>query len=273
MSAGWLDENVAIVTGGGSGLGLAIVRRFIAEGAKVGVLERAAEKAASLEAEFGDKVLVVTGDVTEYRDNERIVEATCSGFGRLDTFIANAGVFDFHQPLAQMESSTIAPSFDELFSINVKGAILGAKAALPSLVESEGSIIMTVSCSAFYAGGGGVLYTASKHALHGVIRQLAHEFAPKVRVNGVAPGGMPTELSGLAASGTDDLRLGDNPGLADGVSKSSPLGRLHEPDEICGPYVLLASRANGGAMTGVVVNADGGLGVRGLRQVAGGQEL
>ena len=100
---GWLEGNVAIVTGGGSGLGRALVERFIKEGARVGVLERSAERGEELRREFGDQVEVVVGDVTTWADNARVVEQTAARFGRLDTFIANAGIFDFFQALPQLE--------------------------------------------------------------------------------------------------------------------------------------------------------------------------
>ena len=102
-SRGWLEGNVAIVTGGGSGLGRALVERFIKEGAKIGVLERSAERGDELRREFGDQVEVVTGDVATWADNARVVERTTARFGRLDTFIANAGIFDFFLALPQLE--------------------------------------------------------------------------------------------------------------------------------------------------------------------------
>lgn len=272
MKGGWLENMVAVVTGGGSGLGRSLVKRFVREGARVGVLERAPAKVESLSNEFGESVLALSGDVTEYADNQRLVDETSARFGRLDTFVANAGVFDFFEPLARMDAAAISPSFDELFGINVKGAILGAKAALPRLVETEGSLLLTLSCAAFHAGGGGALYTASKHAMLGLVRQLAHEFAPKVRVNGVAPGAMRTELGGLAANGTGNRRLGEAIDFDERVSKQTPLGGSYTPDDYCAPYVLLASRENK-PMTGIVINIDGGLGARGIRQLAGGADL
>lgn len=273
MSSGWLTGSVAIVTGGGSGLGRSVVKRFLEEGAHVGVLERSPAKVEDLKREFGSAIIALPGNVVDYSDNERIVHATCERFGRLDTFIANAGVFDFFEPLARMDGVAISSAFDELFNVNVKGALLGAKAALGPLVKSDGSLIVTLSCAAFHAGGGGVLYTASKHALHGLVRQLAHEFAPRVRVNGVAPGAMRTELTGLAVTGTDHRKLGDTVGFDERASKQTPLGGVYAPDDYCGPYVLLASRANARPITGVVINTDGGLGVRGIKQLAGGLDL
>ena len=92
---GWLEGKVALITGGGSGIGRALVERFLEEGASVGVLERSNEKAKELQDQFGDNVVVVQGDVTQLEDNERAVAETVQAFGKLDTFIGNAGIFDF----------------------------------------------------------------------------------------------------------------------------------------------------------------------------------
>src|SRR5438105_9536314 len=90
----WLDGQVALVTGGGSGIGRAVVARFIAEGARVGVLDRVPGRAEELQTEFGDAVVAVTGDVAQLADNKRGVAETVVAFGRLDVFVGNAGVFD-----------------------------------------------------------------------------------------------------------------------------------------------------------------------------------
>lgn len=270
---GWLEGSVALITGGGSGMGLALVKRFIEEGACVGVLESSAERAAALHASFGDKVHAVVGDVTQYRDNERAVASTVARFGQLDTFIANAGIFDFFQTLPQYEGDKLGAAFDELFAVNVKGGLLGVHAALPALVNSQGSVIFTISNAGFYPGGGGSLYTASKHALVGLVKQLAHELAPKVRVNAVAPGGMKTGLSGLRATGTAEQALSGIDGLDQMLKDITPMQLSPTPDMYCGPYVLLASRQNSGPMTGSIINTDGGLGVRGIIKVRGGEDL
>src|SRR5438552_15981910 len=99
---GLLDRQVALVTGGGSGIGRSIVARFIAEGARVGVLERVAARLDELNAEFGKAVIPVQGDVTSFADNQRAVEQTVSAFGPLDVFVGNAGVFDRFIPLVDL---------------------------------------------------------------------------------------------------------------------------------------------------------------------------
>jgi NAD(P)-dependent dehydrogenase (short-subunit alcohol dehydrogenase family) len=172
---GWLEGKIALITGGASGLGRAIAKRFIDEGARVGVLDRSATGCASVGAELGGNAAVTEGDVTSLADNRRAVADTVARFGRLDCFIGNAGIWDYSMPLVKIPDDQISAAFDELFGINVKGYLLGAKAALPELLKTGGNIIFTVSNAGFYVAGGGPLYTASKHAVVGLVRQLAFE--------------------------------------------------------------------------------------------------
>lgn len=267
-----LAGQVALITGGGSGLGLAVVHRFLAEGALVGVLERDAGRVARLNAEFPDQVVAVTGDVRSYADNEAAVEAVLAKFGKLDCFIGNAAVWDHGASLMGCDGEELANGFDELFAINVKGYVLGAKAAAESLIASEGSMIFTLSNSAFYSGGGGPLYTASKHAGVGLVRQLAYELAPKVRVNAVAPSGMASDLRGPASLGQENRRIMDSRS-PEAIRAILPLQFFPDPDDFTGPYVMLASRADNRTLSGVFINADCGLGIRGIRHVAGGLDL
>lgn len=259
---GWLDGEVVLVTGGGSGLGRAIVERFVAEGAKVGVLELSEVKATALRDDFRDAVAVSVGDATSLADNQRAVADTVKAFGRLDCFVGNAGVWDYNTPLAGLADDAVDAAFDEVFGLNVKAYLLGAKAALAALQATSGSIIYTVSNAGFWPGGGGPLYVASKHAVMGLVKQLAYELAPTVRVNGVAPGGMASDLRGPKALGMDGLSWGAMP-VDRIIERLSPLGRPIAAEDYTGHYVLLASRANSRTVTGSVHNCDGGIGVRG----------
>ena len=92
---GWLEGDVALVTGAGSGLGRALVDRFVAEGARVVAFDRAPDRIAAVEADHGDAVAGVAGDVTVAEDNQRAVAGALEAFGRLDTFVGNAGMFDY----------------------------------------------------------------------------------------------------------------------------------------------------------------------------------
>lgn len=268
-----LKEQVVVVTGGASGLGEAIVERCIAEGANVGVLDRSAAGCAALAERFGNRVVCVTGDVRVYADNERVVAACLERFGRLDTAIGNAGIWDYSVPLVDVPPDKLTAAFDEVFQINVLGYLLLAKAALRPLVESRGSLIFTVSNAGFWPSGGGALYTATKHAVVGLVRQLAYEFAPHVRVNGVAPGAIATQLKGPASLGMEARTF---PGAA--MTKSAPgfvpIGRMPTPAEYAGAYVFFAAREDNVPATGTVLNHDGGFGIRGLGPTPrGGDDL
>jgi NAD(P)-dependent dehydrogenase (short-subunit alcohol dehydrogenase family) len=269
---GWLNGTAAIITGGGSGLGNALVARFLTEGSGVGILERSPEKAKQLEADFGDDIVVVTGDVRSYGDNVAVVEQTVAKFGRLDTFVGCAAVWDFSTSLRNLPADRLTAAFDEVFHTNVMGYMNGAKASVEALAASGGSVILTVSNAGYYPDGGGPLYTASKHAVVGLIKQLAFELAPKIRVNGVAPGGMLTDLRGPQSLDLGESRVADLP-LGDLLKLCTALQILPEPADYTGQYVLLASKENARATTGAVINCDGGMGVRGLVQVAGGMDL
>ncbi len=268
-----LEDQSALITGGASGLGLAIVERFVEEGAEVCVLDRSADGCSDLESRFGESVTTIVGDVREINDNSKAVSRCLEKFGRLDCAIGNAGIWDFNKDLVDLPAEKLSDSFDELFRVNVLGYIALAKAALKPLTESSGSMIFTVSNAGFLPAGGGVLYTATKHAVVGMIRQLAYEFAPHVRVNGVAPGPISTQLKGPESLGMEDRTIpGDK--LEAGAEGFMPMGKVPTPAEYAGAYVFFASRQDHVPSTGSVLNHDGGFGIRGLGPVPrGGDSL
>lgn len=248
-----LAGQVALVTGGGSGLGRAIVRRFLAEGARVGVLERVAERGSELEREFGRESLVATtGDVRSLADNQRALRATVDRFGRLDVFVGNAGIYDKRATLGDLPLDQVGAAFDELFAVNVKGYVLGARVALDELRRNRGCIIFTASVSGVMAGFGGALYIAAKHAVVGLTRQLAYELAPAVRVNAVAPGFIPTDLQGLET-------LGQGRALSNHSAQAFPLQTIATPDDYAAFYAHLASPEAKSVATGTILHIDGGL--------------
>jgi NAD(P)-dependent dehydrogenase (short-subunit alcohol dehydrogenase family) len=254
----WLDGQVALVTGGGSGIGRAVVARYVAEGARVGIMERVATRAAELKAEFGDKVVGIAGDASSLADNQRAVSETVRAFGRLDIFVGNAGIFDVYASFADLAADKLGQAYDELFAVNVKGCLYGAKAAFPELKKTQGCIVFTASVAGLNSGGGGVIYTASKHAVVGMIREMAVELAPDIRVNGVAPGGTMTDLRGLTSLGNDDRSQFANPGVEDRLRGGNPLRMALQPDDLAGAYVFLASRNNARGITGSIVTVDAG---------------
>ncbi len=255
---GWLDGQVALVTGGGSGIGRAVVERYVEEGARVGVMDRVLGRGEELQREFADKVTAIAGDVSRLDDNKRAIAETVAAFGRLDIFIGNAGLLDGFIPLAEMAEEKLAAACDELFAVNVKGCIVGAKAALAELTKSDGCMIFTASGAGFTSAGGGVIYTASKHAVVGIVRQLAVELGPQIRVNGVAPGGTMTDLRSVAALSLEDRSQFAIPGAAERIAAGNPLRLALDPADLAGAYVFLASRANARGITGSIVSVDAG---------------
>ncbi|MDO0932207.1 3-(cis-5,6-dihydroxycyclohexa-1,3-dien-1-yl)propanoate dehydrogenase [Streptomyces sp. DG2A-72] len=278
MSDGWLDGNAALITGGGTGIGRAVAERFLAEGASVTIMGRRKEQLDEVAAvaSHPSRVHTVAGDVRDSESLHAAVAETVDRFGKLDTLVANAGVWDYQRQLTRLSGAELGTAFDEIFSINVKGYVLAAEAAWRELVKTRGSIVMTLSNASFYVNGGGPLYTASKHACLGLMRELAYELAPKVRVNGVACGGMNTDLRGPEGLGLADRSISAS-FAKKGPDTPPPPIPLHDsstdPRDFTGSYVLLASRAQSGPITGHAINVDGGIGVRGFATAAGGDHL
>lgn len=262
--SGWLEGQVAFVTGAADGIGRAVVERYIKEGAAgIVALDRDAAKLQSLADAHGDKVATVVGDVRQYEVHTHAVELALSRFGKLDTVVGNAGVFDFRRPLRSYTGESMAATMDELFAINLRGYLYAAMAGREALIASRGSIIFTASVASFNSGGGGILYTMGKHAVVGMIKQLALELAPDIRVNGVGPGGTLTSLSGTDALGQTERSINANPAqFHEKMAAGVLLGFAQVPEDHTGLYVLLASSANARAVTGEIFMSDGGTGAR-----------
>lgn len=256
---GWLDNQVALITGAGSGIGRAVARRFVSEGARIIGLERCEDRAGELERELGRSAAVVVGDASTAAANADAVALAVASYGRLDTLVCNVGVFDWHKRLDRMSADECAAAYEEIFAINVRSFLFAAREAHPHLRRARGSAILTCSVASFRAGGGGTLYTASKFAVRGLVHQLAHEWAPDVRVNGVAPGGTTTALAGAEALGHSSRVLDEDAGAISAIAEAAPLGFAAAPEDHAGLYVMLASSREARAVTGTIVVSDGGL--------------
>jgi len=269
--AGWLDGMVTLVTGGGSGLGRGVVERFVQEGARVGVLEYMPHKVEQLTKDFPpDVVRVVEGDVRNLRDHHRAVAETVNAFGRLDAFVSVAAIADFTRSMTAVAADKIDAAFDEVMHVNVKGQIFGAMATAPELAKTGGSMTYVLSTNAQYPGFAGGLYTVSKHAGVGVVRQLAFELAPTIRVNGVCPGGiLDSDARGLTALGQRDVDPSKAfPQREEQVRSVLPLQIFPVATDYGGLFVLLASRESRIA-TGSIINWDQGLGLMGHGVMSG----
>lgn len=259
-----LEGKVALVTGAGGGIGRGIVGRYVEEGARVVAVDVASEGVEALKKQYGAAVLPLTADVSSWQDNCSAVKAAIDNFGKLDVFVGNAGIYDHGASLESLGGEELSRAFDELMSINVKGYILGARAALDALLETRGSVILTASYASFAPSGGGVLYTAAKHAVAGLVRQLAYELAPDIRVNGIAPGVAPTTLKGIGSLGQ-----GNRESILDGTADILPLPEIPDARVYGALYAFLASQEEAGHITGSIFNADNGLAIRGLAKPRG----
>ncbi|MBX9641610.1 MAG: 3-(cis-5,6-dihydroxycyclohexa-1,3-dien-1-yl)propanoate dehydrogenase [Mycobacteriaceae bacterium] len=260
---GWLDGKRALVVGAGSGIGRAVVDAFLDQGAKVAVLELDRVKCDQLRQQLPE-VPVIEGDATTGAANDSAVAAAVAAFGGLDTLVNCVGVFDFYRGVTDIDTDTLPAAFDEMFRTNVLSHLQSVKAAIPALQNETGSsIVLTESTSSYYPGRGGVLYVSSKFAVRGLVMVLAHELAPKIRVNGVAPGGtLNTELRGLASLGLDNVRLDDSPNRVTDLAARNPLNVALTGADHAWSYVWLASDRSRG-ITGETAHPDGGFGLGG----------
>jgi 2,3-dihydroxy-2,3-dihydrophenylpropionate dehydrogenase len=262
-----LSGKVALVTGGGSGIGRAVVEAFVGEDMKVSVLEISSEKVEELEA-LGPSVKAVRGDATGLEDNERAFSETVDAFGRLDALVCCVGLWDNQAKLKRIPKEKLHAAFKEIFAANVESYVLATKVCAEALIESEGCIIYTLSNSSFYPDGGGPLYMASKFAVRGLLVEMAYELAPKVRVNGVAPGGTATEIRGLRSLDQEEPMLA-SPKMKEGLKSINPLQLEISAEDHVGAYLYLVNGELSRSVTGAVINSDGGLGARGLTKIAG----
>jgi len=256
-----LDDHVVLITGSGSGLGLGVARHFRDEGARLALFEYDEAKVSTLRDEFGDDVLVVHGDVRSIADLTRCRDAVVGRFGRLTAVVGAQGIWDGNVRLADIPVERLDSLLDEVFAVNVKGYALTARIFFDLLDAEDGAVVLTCSQAAFAADGGGVAYTASKGAIRALVNQLSFEFAPRVRVNAVAPTGIAnSQLRGPAALDLQDSRQSDIP--ADVFRQQfewfAPLQHMPSPEEYGPLYAFLASRHNR-VMTGQTVLADSGV--------------
>lgn len=258
---GWLDGKRALVVGAGSGIGRAVVETFRGEGAKIAVLERDSDKCDRFRQELPG-VPVVEGDAVTRDANDRAVAAAVDAFGGLDTLVNCVGIFDFYKGIGDIDADALATAFDEMFRTNVLSHLQSVKAALPALKAATGSsVVLTESTSSYQPGRGGALYVSSKFAVRGLVSTLAHELAPAIRVNGVAPGGtLNTDLRGLASLGLDDVRLDDSPDRARDLAARTPLNVALTGEDHAWSFVFLASDRSRG-ITGETVHPVGGFGL------------
>jgi NAD(P)-dependent dehydrogenase (short-subunit alcohol dehydrogenase family) len=243
-----LAGRVALVTGGARGLGAAIARTFAGNGARGAVVDLepgpCPEDWASLAA-----------DVTDEADVERAVAATIGRFGRLDIVVANAGVVP---PWSDTTDFDLA-ALDRTLAVNVRGVAVTMKYSARAMQEGGGSIVVMASMNASHAAPAQGAYTASKHAVLGLVRTAALELGShRIRVNAIAPGPVATDaLRERMAHREAEGGLAVDEALRQAAAGTA-LGRLVTEDDVAHAALFLASDLSSG-ITGALVPVDAGL--------------
>ena len=243
-----LSDRVAVVTGAGSGIGAASALAMAREGARVIVAdidEAGARATAGAIEKEGGHALAARADVSRAADNDTLVHRAVATWGRLDIFFANAGVPQPQSSIAQLDEETI----DHILAVNVKGVLLGARAALPIMKKARRGVFLITASTAAIRPRGGHVYAASKGAVVTLTGSLAMEAAPHgVRVVAIAP--VATDTPMLAQFGvTSELRPR--------TVATVPLGRLNQPEDLARTAVFLASD-DAAMITGSCIAVDGG---------------
>ncbi|MET9558474.1 glucose 1-dehydrogenase [Streptomyces sp. NPDC006645] len=250
MGEGLLSGKAVLVTGASSGIGAAAARVFSAEGASVVVVARREDRLKALVDELvagGAEAACVVADVRDAAEARRAVAVAVEKFGRLDGAFNNAGVGGDRTPLHLMSDDV----YDDLMDSNVRSVWNCLRPEIAAMLEGGGgAVVNNSSVGGLVAIPTAAPYVASKHAVVGLTRAAADEYASQgIRVNAVAPGTTRTEI-------TEDW-FGRNPGLEKMVHSMTPQGRTAEPTEIAAAAAwLLSDRCP--FLTGVVVPVDGG---------------
>jgi NAD(P)-dependent dehydrogenase (short-subunit alcohol dehydrogenase family) len=241
---------VALVTGGTSGIGRAAAIGYAQQGAKVVVAGRRVaegeETVILIKAAGGDALFVQT-DVTKAADVKAMVDKTVNVFGRLDVAFNNAGIYGENGSLPEQTDDEYA----RMMNVNVKGVWLAMKYEIEQMQkQGSGAIVNTASILGAIAMPNIPLYVASKHAVVGLTKAVALQYAKSgIRINAVSPGAIATEMLEQATGGQEEAKAY--------MAGLHPIGRLGQPTEIANAVLWLSS-AGASFVTGETLMVDGG---------------
>ena len=245
-----LKDKVALVTGASSGMGLEIARLFAGEGASVVVVARRKDRLTALVDQItasGGKAVAVAGDVTREEDVRNAVRTAVTTYGRLDIVINNAGLMDRMDPVADLDDDI----WNAVIGVNLTGPMRFFRAAIPEMEKAGGGAFVTVASVGGICGGrAGAAYTASKHGVVGLAKNVAYAYARKgIRSNVIAPGGVSTEILTGKDLNEEGAKI-----YAAGMATNPRMG---EPMEVARLALFLASD-EASLVNGAVVTADAG---------------
>lgn len=246
-----MSSRVALVTGGGTGIGAAIVRRLAEEGYAVTLAGRRAEPLASVAREVGG--LAVVADTASEADCARAVDATLSAHGRLDALVVNAGTAG-GGTLLDLDPAV----FEQVVRVNLTGAFLMLRAAVPHLLARRGAVVTIASQGALRAGPASIAYNPSKAALAMLTQCVALDHGPDgLRANCVCPGWVRTEMADETMAWLARRLEIDLDAAYALVTKDIPARRPAEPREVADAVAWLLSDA-ASYLNGAVIPVDGG---------------
>lgn len=253
-----LTDTVQIITGAGSGLGRSSALVFGADGARVvcvDVNEAAAQETAELVQSAGGQAVAVAADVTDEDSMAGVAQRALESFGAIDGLFANAGV-----PGGGSATDVDLASWSRTIAVNLTGALVSARAVLPTMVETgRGSILFTASISGLKAFPNQVDYAASKGGVIAMARQMSLDYAPKnIRVNALCPGMVVTPLvQDLYSKRAEHTGVPRDEALA-AMAARYPLGRTGTPEDMATMAAYLQGN-QAGWITGQTFTVDGGM--------------
>lgn len=253
-STGYKFSNkVIIVTGATSGMGMAIAENFAREGGSVVLSGRNEQRGKELETrlkKINDKIIFVAGDIRVPATNKILVESALSNFGKIDILSANAGILGLGS-VTEVSTGT----WQSVFDTNLNAVFYLCKYAIPHMLNNEtgGNIIINASIAAFKSFPNHPAYCASKAAVVALMKQMAIEYAPKIRINAICPGPVDTPLLWNSSQAFDEPENA----VAD-AKDATLLKRLGTPEDIAKLVSFLASE-DSSWITGTSITIDGGI--------------
>lgn len=246
-----LKDKVAIVTGSASGIGKQIALTYGNEGAKVVVADFNEEGLQETVAELKSKNIEAIGvkvDVSSEDDISNLVNETVNAFGTVDILVNNAGIIDRMQAAANVTDDV----WERVMDINVTGVMRGIRKVLPVFLEKgQGTIVNMASISGLTGGRGGLAYTAAKHAVVGMTKNVASQYGPQnIRCNAIGPAHVPTP----ATMNMDNV---DPFGLEVATRGTGLMTKAGTTEDIANIALFLASEESG-YVNGVTIAADFG---------------
>ncbi len=252
-----LTGKTIVITGAGGGIGLAAVAKFLAAGANV-VASDLAGSGVRAAADLGDRAVSLVADVSSSADWYTVRDLAFETFGGVDGLVNNAGIEGAIVPIVEYPEAM----FDRVMSINIKGVWLGMKTLAPLMMERGGGSIVNVSSVAGIGGAANLsAYAASKHAVIGLTKTAALEFAGAgIRCNAICPSPIQTRMmrSLEESMKADGLDL---PAMEQLIAAGIPLGRYGEPSEVADLMAFLLSD-DSRYLSGAAIPIDGAMKAR-----------